>query len=130
MKTTTNRKIQKQMKTKIILLILLLAISYKSQTKLDSIKMEVQQMQFNLSKCHKQYNTGTAFIITGSASSAFGAFVSNSIDPTVRNTGGGFIIAGGLMLLTGLIIQINSHNYIGKAGLSLSSNGVIYRFKH
>lgn len=129
------------MKT-ILSLIAILLINLASAQSDTSINIRVKQLETNVTqintnlfKCHKQWGNGLKVVIGGVAVSGLGfAIVNQSLNNTTNKDGSAGLIvmgAGGLMTLVGTIIMLDSHKHldIGRTGLNISPNGIIYRFK-
>lgn len=112
-------------------------------SRIKVIENQTLTMQNNLNKCHKQWVDGLGINIFGLGVSALGVVIVNqnynnysansgNIKPSnyKNNENVGLIITGvgGLAMLVGTIIMIDSHKYIGKAGLGIDNNGIVYKF--
>ncbi len=100
----------------------------------SEVNANMQIMQLNLIKCHKQWNIGLTATVFGMGSVVIGGIItiSDNIDPShdkSNKTGLIFSGVGGLIMLVGEVIMLDSHKYINKAGLGLSNKGLVYRFK-
>lgn len=103
------------------------------ESRLLELEKNTEILQSNLNKCHNQWGYGAGVTITGFGFSGIGTWLliesdkySTSNDQTV---GYAMIAGGGLISLIGTIVMLDSHKYIGKAGLSLSNGGIKYTFK-
>ena len=104
--------------------------------RLKQLETNVYQINVNLLKCHNQWNTGLKVVIGGVAASGLGTvlIISDANNPAIsnKNSVAGLTIAGvgGLMTLVGTIIMLDSHKHldIGRTGVSISPNGIIYKF--
>ena len=85
---------------------------------IDSLKNDLRihndQIRIDLRLCHEQYKTGTDMIIVGTLMGIGGQLLVNK-DPS-NSVLYVFNIGGALLALTGVIVQIDSHRYIGYAG--------------
>ncbi len=124
---------------KLILLILVcisMSLNIKAQTtpiyeeqneKIKSLQIDISHIQQDLKNFNQQYRVGTQFLIAGVSFSAIGLGMSfvpiyNSPEALFKI---GFPIIGGLLCLTGTIIHIDAHKYLGgKASLSVGQDGV------
>lgn len=111
------------------------------QLKVDNMSLKTNNIQLNLKKCHKVYEIGTALSISGIVLGGLGSFIyidannqlsdlviSNTpprhaidIDTQKRlkrnsNIGKCLIIFGSITSLSGTLVIIDSHKYIGLAG--------------
>ncbi len=77
-------------------------------------KTIVDDIQLNLSNCHKQYKTGITCSIVGLVLSTVGTILVFD----TPEVGVPLIIGGSGLSITGVVITINSHKYIGRAGSS------------
>lgn len=108
-------------------------MSYAPQGDIDSLKKEILNLkkdlawlrtdltnvQLNLSLSHRKFKIGALLLGAGVAGFFLGSFstASNSGYPTQL---GSLLILGGLgATVTGTILMINSHKYIGKAGANV-----------
>ncbi len=99
--------------------------------RLKTLELNNEIIQTNLKKCHKQWQNGlevTGFGLGASIVGSYMVFNSNNIGDASK-VGQIFIGLGGLTSFIGTIIMLDSHRYIGKAGLSFNSNGLVYKFK-
>jgi len=96
-------------------------IDMQIETYISLINKEIESIQTNLFDCHKQYRTGlitslAGFVIVGSVIAA-----NNNPSVKVRESnqtyGKYIMIAGGVCSLIGSIIIIDSHKFIGRAGV-------------
>lgn len=98
------------------------------EKKILELETNTELAQFNLYKCHKQWNDGLGVCIFGLGATTLGTImitegeINNEVSITTT-------CVGGLATLIGSIIMIDSHKYIGKAGLKLNQNGIVYVFK-
>ncbi len=125
---------------KLILLILVcisMSLNIKAQTtpiyeeqneKIKSLQIDISHIQQDLKNFNQQYRMGTQFLIAGYSLSTIGLGASfipmfNLSDRPLVTVG--FPIIGGLLCLTGTIIHIDAHKYLGgKASLSVGQDGV------
>lgn len=111
---------------------------------LKQIEANVNHINTNLIKCHEQWRDGLGITVFGIGVSTLGVVIinqnynnytsgSHNIKPSnyKNNENVGLIITGvgGLTSLIGTIIMLDSHKYIGKAGLGINGNAITYRFK-
>jgi len=85
----------------------------------NSITQDVNTIQLNLFKSHEQYRKGTGLLISGFSLSIIGtALLMTGIEGNDKGSttiGSAFSIIGGIVSMTGVIVQIDSHKYIGRA---------------
>jgi hypothetical protein len=95
---------------------------------LDSVLMsqEINYMKTCFTNFHSQYKKGVAISIIGIAISATGGFLMNQESSTDFEQA--VVGAGALTTLIGGIVTINSHKWIGRAGLGLTGNGIGVRY--
>jgi len=102
--------------------VLFLIISSYGFSQRDTICMnEIKEIKLNLNKCHKQYQTGTSLVVGGILiSTCMYAGNSNNLFSTPLKKGLFFASVG--MAMIGYFIQIDSHKFIGRAGIT--NNGL------
>ncbi len=104
------------------------SITFINQSTFYSLKVfknaqnyEIYNMRYNLNKMYKQYSTGTKIILTGTISAVIGTglFVYSMNDSSgVEPIFGRVICAlGSALMLTGYIVQIDSHKFLKKASV-------------
>ena len=100
------------------------------EMRLKKLELNNDIIQKNLYKAHKQYRDGLGMTIFGIGATIMGSSMSINDIKSKGNGDVGFIIGGTgvLMLIIGNIIMIDSHKYIGRAGLGLNKNGITYTF--
>lgn len=129
-------------KITIAVAILMSSLCVNSQTNNDSLnkriiileqnsyfqKKEITNIQLNLERCHFQYKFGLGIVITGGLISIGGSLLFNKETktgtPINQGIGVPVIVMGGITSLIGSIIIIDSHKFIGRAGL----NGITINF--
>lgn len=84
------------------------------------LKLEMNQrnIQLNLNKAHKQFSTGTLMVLTGAILTTAGAILTardNDATSKAKNNNA-LLYVGAAMTTTGVVIQIDSHKWIGRAG--------------
>ena len=111
-----------------LILICLCALKSSAQenspkTKLDSIQINLTKAGDYTLKCHKQFQTGVAIYGCGLASIGIG--VAKLQDNTQVKTGLFFTGLGGLAILAGSIVMMDSHKYLYYSGyyLKMAGNG-------
>lgn len=100
--------------------------------KILALETNSEIIQSNLNKCHKQWSLGLGVNVTGLAAAGIGTWtlIETTTNPTQKDTVSYAMIAsGGLLYLIGTFIMLDSHKYIGQAGLSVSKGGIVYTFK-
>ena len=101
--------------------------------KILALETNSEIVQSNLSKCHKQWSVGLGLNIVGYGFSGIGTWllIETNTNPTQKDPTVGYAMmaGGGLLSLIGTIVIMDSHKYIGKAGLSISKGGIVYVFK-
>lgn len=101
------------MKKTLLLIAMLFSLVGKAQM-VDSMAVaqlneRIDNINLNLDKAHKVYKTGTVLIVAGLALNGVAALANND------NSGRGFVAGlGGLMVLAGSFVHIDSHKYIGR----------------
>lgn len=107
----------------VILSVLILTVSAQEdiRQRVQNLETGQSQIQFNLSKAHKRYSLGTMFIISGTALSITGAILherniryQKDLDGNTPNPY--MLMAGGAILTAGVVLQIDSFKFIGRAG--------------
>jgi len=103
------------------------------ETRLLELEKNTEILQSNLKKCDAQWSYGVGVNITGLAFSGIGTWllIETNTNPTQKDPTVGYamIAGGGIISLIGTIVMLDSHKYIGKAGLSLTNGGIKYTFK-
>jgi len=99
--------------------------------RLKKVELNNEIIQSNLKKCHNQWRDGLGITVFGLGTSIIGSYMSLNADNIGDKSNVGIIIVGvgGITSLIGTIIMLDSHKYIGKAGLNIEANGLVYRFK-
>jgi hypothetical protein len=86
----------------------------------------------NLNRCDREFRNGTTFMLAGLGAGAVGTglIVFNSSPDGVKSDVPLLIIgAGGLSMIIGTIIMIDSHRWLGDGGaLQFKGNALTYRF--
>lgn len=85
-----------------------LALKYKLLDK------RIDGIELNLNRCHAQYRIGLVLTIAGTISTT--AFALSASDPVGSEDVRKALILTSLLTLTGIIITIDSHKFIGRAG--------------
>lgn len=75
-----------------------------------------QEIQLNLNKAHRQFRDGTILSAAGGVATVLGLIIYNSDKDGPNEPNPNLIYVGGILTTAGLIIQIDSHKYIGRAG--------------
>lgn len=83
-----------------------------------AIKNDLNEVKLNLRQCHEVYRAGLWISLIGSGITSFGAFKNEP----------GIIYSGSAIMVVGCGAIIYSHTFIGKAGISISTNSVKYSF--
>jgi hypothetical protein len=101
------------MKKTIIAVAMLFSLQGKAQmadtTEIRKMQESIDRINLNLDKAHKQYRTGTVLIVVGLALNGAAVLAGND------NDGRGFIAGlGGIAILGGGLVHIDSHKYIGR----------------
>lgn len=103
------------------------------ESRLLELEKNTEILQSNLTKCHNQWGYGAGVTGAGIGFSGIGTWllIETNTNPTQKDPTVGYamIAGGGLLQLIGTIVMLDSHKYIGKAGLSLSNGGIKYTFK-
>jgi len=83
-----------------------------------SIEMNQRNIQLNLKKSHKQFSTGTLLVLTGSVITTGGALLAKKDNDasSKAKSNNALLIFGAAMTTVGVVIQIDSHKWIGRAG--------------
>jgi hypothetical protein len=89
-------------------------IYYSPSVFTDARDLEVYNIRYNLNKMYKQYNTGTTCIISGTLITTMGILFTTNNN---SKFGLPLSICGGILSLTGYIIQIDSHKYLKRASI-------------
>lgn len=100
---------------------------YVFKRTLEEMNTDVYIMRENLKRCHTQYTNGLGITVGGILVSGIGISVlieKNNTTPVAV-----MCVVGGLLTIIGQIVMIDSHKYINKAGLGISNNGIVYKFK-
>lgn len=82
------------------------------RNKIVNLEFEQESIKLNLTKCHNQFRTGTISLVLGVLATTAGVIV-NRYD---SGSGDILYIAGGAASAAGVVIQIDSHKFIGRAG--------------
>ncbi len=112
------------MKSLLVLLLLgLIAPHCYAQPSYDSLKQEVLQLKqsidnidYNMQAHHRQFKTGTAFVGIGLLLSITGTLLQGGTKNT-DYTGNILTTAGAVGTLTGSIIMIDAHRWLGRGAL-------------
>jgi len=98
--------------------------------RLKKIELNNEVIKSNLKKCHNQWKDGLGVTIFGFGTSIIGSYMSLNANNIGDKSNVGIIITsiGGITSLIGTIVMLDSHKYIGRAGLNIESNGLVYRF--
>ena len=95
------------------------------ETELVKTQNELLYVQANLKRFQKQYRTGTIITFVGAAVTIGGLI-------TTLNTGTTdyqyLMVIGGAVGTIGYIMQIDSHKWIGKAGIGTTENGLTIKY--
>ena len=86
---------------------------------INFLRSDLTNVQINLKTSHKRFRLGAILLGAGVAGFFIGV---SSIEPkaTSLTSGQQFLIFGGLgATVTGIVFIINSHKYIGKAGVNM-----------
>ena len=101
--------------------------------KILALETNSEIVQSNLNKCHKQWSLGLGVNVAGLAAAGIGTWllIETTTNPTQKDPTVGYamITGGGLLYLIGTFVMLDSHKYIGQAGLSVSKGGIVYIFK-
>lgn len=101
--------------------------------KILALETNTEILQSNLNKCHKQWSLGLGINAAGLGFSGVGTWllIETSTNPTRKDPTVGYamIASGGVLSLIGTLVMLESHRYIGEAGLSFSKGGIVYTFK-
>lgn len=112
------------MKTILTIILATVSLSVFSQN-LDSLNQKILKMDlainsihYNMDKSHKQFRTGSMFLLAGLVASAVGTFVVNNNTPDdPKNINKPVLLSVGIGLTAvGGIIQLDSHKWIGRGG--------------
>lgn len=97
---------------------------YRNLSYINDINTEINTAGFNLIKAHNQYKSGTFFIIAGIGATALSIplYAKDYQTATILS------VSGAIFSIVGYVIQIDSHKYIKKAGLSMTGNSVKFTF--
>lgn len=115
------------MKKYIFILFLAFTFNSKAQDTINNPSMPIKEVtisnelkfiRMNLRKSHNQFKTGAVMYAASVIPIGLG-FASNQ--PPL-------IYAGGVISLIGTIVMINSHKYIGRAGIGFGGEGVKVRY--
>lgn len=100
------------MKPLLTLILTLTMFSANAQWADTTSIARIDHINLQLERSHRQYRSGTVLVIAGLALNGIAAMAGSN------NDGRGFIAGfGGLLALTGTIIHIDSHKYIGRTRL-------------
>lgn len=98
------------MKTLLTLILTLTMFSASAQWADTTTHARIDHINLQLDKSHKQFKTGTFLVIVGLAFNGAAALATDD--------GRGFIAGlGSLLVLSGAIVHIDSHKYIGRTRL-------------
>jgi len=120
----------------ILCLFLMLSTSFTAAAQVDSsgislqeLKNEITFMQMNFNKSHEEFRTGMVFTVAGVLFASFGFLPSPNGNQEGREDFQKVCLAiGGAGILTGAILMIDSHKFIGKAGKwRFTGKGVIVK---
>jgi len=101
-------------------------IDMQIETYISLINKNIENIQTNLFDCHKQFRAGrittlAGYSLMGYSLFVYGNVISTNNNPRVKgikaNNGKYIMIAGGVCSLIGSIIIIDSHKFIGRAGV-------------
>lgn len=108
---------------KVILLILLFPICAYSQLKPKYYSNF--SMKDCLQACHNQYTNGLGVSCIGLAGTIGGSFL------LIKSPVAGIFVTGvfGALSIVGGIIMIDSHKWIGRAGVAITGNGVSLKIR-
>jgi hypothetical protein len=108
-----------------LLFIILLITPLISLSQIDvTAREEIREIKLYLGKHQKQYSTGTAFIFNGVILNTCGLILNETIKNSVPSSLGSFkypqsgvyMTIGSIAILTGCVLHIDSHKFIGRAG--------------
>lgn len=104
-------------------------INVLSATDTVNLTQEIDYMKNCFRKSQAQFNSGSYCVYTGIGLGGIGVLLSANKEPVALP----LIGVGGVLSLIGTILMIDSHKWIGKAGLGINGKGntisVYYRFK-
>jgi hypothetical protein len=120
------------MKSLLIILALLISAGASAQQPIDEITTRVELLESmltgigaELEKSHKEFKAGVFGGALGAVTMGVGALIEYDNSDT-RDV---ILIAGGAVTLTGIILMIDSHKHIARAGrLTLSPRGIAMKF--
>lgn len=87
---------------------------------MTGLRSEISNVQLNLAKAHKKHTTGALILAAGIGAYIFGNISASSHTGQLTQQDIVLILGGFGATVTGSILMITSHNYIGKAGKPLS----------
>ena len=99
---------------KSLLIFLFLPLFASAQFQDTALVRRIDNIELNLGKSHEQFQVGTIFIATGLLLSAGG--IMSSVAGTTTDVPIFLYGIGSALSLTGLIIHLDSHKHIGRAG--------------
>lgn len=84
------------------------------------LEMDQRNIKMNLTKSHKQYKGGTFLVLGGAIATIAGAATLPSKSDLNQNNNAqiGLMTLGGILTSVGLIIQMDSHKWLGRTGRS------------
>ena len=91
-------------------------ISRSDSLKLMILEQRVENTEINLAKAHDQYRTGLHVFIISAITTTLVTVAASQSDNTDYSNLAGVYVAGSAGILTGSIMMLDSHKYIGRAG--------------
>jgi len=111
--------VMKEEKLKDPILTSLILSKGKFQSETDTLEYELQLIKYHLLQSHKEFKTGTILFGLGLSSTLIGTIILMGSDSQSNNKSPMIIIScGSLLMFSGFIVQMDSHKWIGKAGLT------------
>lgn len=78
-----------------------------------ALRQQTEEIQFHLNKSQREFKVGTILYAVG-----FGLVIVGSSSAANNGGGAGLVTAGSLLFLSGIVLHIDSHKHIGRAGIS------------
>ena len=117
---------------KLIIAILLLASfkvnaqvlgNYRIKTRLDSVRYELDYTRYCMFRFHKQMMSGVTMQLLGLTLGGTLGYLS-ATNEGMKDTGLYGSIAGGIFIIIGTIVQVDSHKWFKKASIGPTNYGI------
>lgn len=110
------------MKTLLLIAVVFFSTSTNAQSLDSTTTGKLNEITLHLDKCHRQHTTGVIFSMIGLVATGISLSAGTRGDDGIKNNKDNDNLVniigwgGGIMMLAGTIITIDSHKHIGRAG--------------